>query len=72
MEIRNVFIFIKVAPGKPPGYVERKSSVLLGNATKAKQSNRYYRSVKEIKSHKNVEPFNTNLFPNPFDPLINA
>jgi len=77
LTIDNVYVQAKIndinaTTGKPPGYVERKSSVLLGNVTKAKQSNRYYRSVKEIKSHKNVEPFNTNLFPNPFDPLSTA
>ena len=62
--IRERITFIN---GELPGYVERKSSVLLGNATEGRRSNRYYRSVKEIKSHKNVEPFNTNLFPNPTD-----
>jgi len=46
-EVRNVSISeVLHDPGKPPGYISNESSILLGNATKAKKSSIYYR-VKE-------------------------
>ena len=51
LTIDNVYVQAKVndidaTTGKPPGYISNESSVLLGNATKAKKSSIYYR-VKE-------------------------
>ena len=37
------------ASGKPEGYIAYKSSTLLGNITKGKISNRYYRTLRNGK-----------------------